>query len=255
MIRAVYRFHVYYHVRQVLKRLQTPLPHETSFNAADNPYIESGFLKIYEDYGVPNDPKKYRGRGGGKFYWTYQRGVHWPDDYIGPDSMTQWIIEGSVGFTDVGLLRISESIRAYAYLILSSQASARSGIVGNTASALTAQSAFWNNFENVVNCRVDIREDIKRYQDTLSYASSKVNYSVGENIYMVPSDMNLKIKTGTVGYNNKILVSNGNFSLGKNDEVNITVPAIKSHKTNSLAQKPNFYHNKKTGTSAYNSFR
>ena len=32
-----------------------------------------------------------------KFYWTYQRGVHWPDDYIGPDSMTQWILEKSVG--------------------------------------------------------------------------------------------------------------------------------------------------------------
>ena len=57
---------------------------------------------------------------------------------IGPDSMTWWIIEKSVGFTDVGLLRISESIRACAYLILSSQASARSGIVGNTVSALTA---------------------------------------------------------------------------------------------------------------------
>ena len=27
--------------------------------------------------------------------------------------------------------------------------------------------------------------------------------------------MELKIKTGTVGYNNKILVSVGNFSLGK----------------------------------------
>ena len=40
-----------------------------------------------------------------------------------------------------------------------------------------------NNFENVVNCRVDIREDIKHYQDTLSYASSKVDYSVEENIY------------------------------------------------------------------------
>ena len=83
-----------------------------------------------------------------KFYWSYQHGVHWSDDYIGPDSMTRWIIEASVGFTDVGLLRILESIRAYAYLILSSQASARSGIVGNTASALTAQSAFLNNFEN-----------------------------------------------------------------------------------------------------------
>ena len=32
MIRAVYRFHVYYHIRRVLKRLQVPLPHETGFN-------------------------------------------------------------------------------------------------------------------------------------------------------------------------------------------------------------------------------
>ena len=32
---------------------------------------------------------------------------------------------------------------------------------------------------------------------------------------MLPSDMKLKLKTGTVGYNNKILVSDGNFSLGK----------------------------------------
>ena len=217
MIRVVYRFHVYYHVRQVLKRLQVPLPHETGFNAADNPYTESELLKICEDYRVPNDPMKYRDE---KFYWTYQHGVHWPNDYIGPDSMTRWIIETSVGFTVVGLLKISESVRAYAYLILISQASARSGIGGNTASALTAQSAFLNNFENVVNCRLDIWEDIKHYQNTLSYAWSKVDYSVGEHFYMLPSDMNLKIRSGTVGYNNKILVSNGNFSLGKNEKVN-----------------------------------
>ena len=212
MIRSVYHFHIYYHVRRVLKRLQTPLPHEAGFNAADKPYTESEFLKICEDYGVPNDPMRYRDE---KFYWTYQRGVRWPNDYIGPDSMTQSITEKSVGFTDVGLLKISESVRAYAYLILSSQASARSGIVGNTASALTAQSAFLNNFEDVVNRRVDIREDIKRYQDTLSYASSKVDYSIGESIYMLPSNMTLKIRSGTVGYNNKILVSDGKFILGK----------------------------------------
>ena len=155
-----------------------------------------------------------------KFYWSYQCGVGCPDDYIGPDSMTQWIIEKSVGFTDVGLLRISESVRAYAYLILSSRPSARSGIVGNTASALTAQSAFLNNFEDIVNRRVNIQEDIKCCQDTLSYASSKVDYSIGESIYMLPSDLKLKIKTGTVGYNNKILVSNGNFILGRNEKVN-----------------------------------
>ena len=147
-----------------------------------------------------------------KFYWTYQRGIGWPDDYLGPDSM---IIEKSVGFTDVGLLRISETVRAYAYLMLSSQASARSSIVGNTASALTSQSAFLNNFEDIVNRSVNIQEDIKRYQDTLSYASSKADYSIGQNIYMLPSNMELKIKTGTVGYNNKILVSDEKFILGK----------------------------------------
>ena len=169
-----------------------------------------------------------------KFYWTSpQRGVRWPNDYLGPDSMTQWIIEKSVGFTNVGLLRISKSVRAC--LILSSQASARSSIVGNSASALTAQSAFLNNFENIVNRRVDIQQDIKRYQDTFSYASSKVDYSVGENLFMLPSDMKLKIKTGTVRYNNKILFSDGKFILGKNEKVNsLETSAIKNHKTNSL---------------------
>ena len=148
------------------------------------------------------------------------------------------IVEKSVGFTDVGLLKISESVRAYAYLILSSQASARSGIVGNTASALTAQSAFLNNFENVVNRRLDIREDIKHYQDTLSYASSKVDYSVREHLYMLPSDMTLKIRPGMVGYNNKILVSDEKFILGKNEKVNLTVPVMKSHKVTQTAAKP-----------------
>ena len=46
MIKSVYCFHVYYHVRQVLKKLQTPLPHKTGFNVADNPYTESEFLKF-----------------------------------------------------------------------------------------------------------------------------------------------------------------------------------------------------------------
>ena len=59
MLRLVYHFHVYYHVRRILKRLQTPLPHETDFNTADNLYTELEFFKICEDYRVPNDLMKY----------------------------------------------------------------------------------------------------------------------------------------------------------------------------------------------------
>ena len=56
--------------------------------------------------------------------------------------MTRWIIEKSQGFTDVGLRRIAGSVSAYTYLVLSSQAFARSRIVGNMASALTAKKPF-----------------------------------------------------------------------------------------------------------------
>ena len=135
----------------------------------------------------------------------------------------------SQGFTDVGLYRISESVRAYAYLILSSQASARSSIIGNTVSALTALSAFLTNFENVVNRRVNIQEDIKHYQDILTYTSSKVDYSMGENIDMLPSNMNLNIRLGTVGYNNKILITDEKFNLGNNEKV--STPVMKSTQT------------------------
>ena len=97
------------------------------------------------------------------------------------------------------------------------------------ASALTAQKAFLNNFENVINRRVGICEDIKRYPDTLTCASNEVDYSVRENIYMLSSDMNLNIRSETVGYNNKILVSDSRFSLGKNEKVNsLETPAMKS---------------------------
>ena len=75
------------------------------------------------------------------------------------------------------------------------------------------------------------REDIKHYQDTLGYASSKVDYSMGEGVFMLPSNMNLSIRSETTGYNNKILVSNSGFSLGRNNMVNASARENLSHKT------------------------
>ena len=69
---------------------------------------------------------------------------------------------------------------------------------------------------------------------------------------MLPSDMTLKVRPGTVGYNNKILVSDEKFILGKNEKVNslevpsvpkAETPAIKNHKTNSL-ETPNIKNHK-----------
>ena len=63
---------------------------------------------------------------------------------------------------------------------------------------------------------------MRRFQKTLQYARSKVDYVIGEFIYMLPSDMNLRI--GKVqGYNNKILVSRTGFKIGTNLKINLDV--------------------------------
>ena len=129
---------------------------------------------------------------------------------------SRWIIEKSQGFTKQGLYMISESVMMYVYLILSSQASSRSNIIGNKANALTTQQVFLNTFEDIINRETDIQSDIKRYQDVLNNANSEVNFSVGENLYMLLSDMSLKLDK-IRDYNNKILIAKPGYSVGVNN--------------------------------------
>ena len=56
----------------------------------------------------------------------------------------------------------------------------------------------------------------------MQYARSKVDYVIGEFIYMLPSNMNLRI--GKVkDYNNKILISSPSFKIGTNLKINLDV--------------------------------
>ena len=221
MIRSIYRFHVYYHIRRILKILELPLPYENSFNQYNNPYNHVKFIGICSEYGVSNDLTKWRNQ---KYFSTWQSRA-WETgkpgmSYVNENSFSRWIIEKSDGLTTLGLQKLSESVRDYAYLILTSQTSTRGPIIGHEARNLDAQRVFLNNFENVINRRVDIPEDIRRFQKTLQYARSKVDYAIGEFIYMLPSDMNLRI--GNVrNYNNKILISSPSFKIGTNLKVNL----------------------------------
>ena len=221
MIRRVYRFHVYYHIRRILKILEIPLPYENSFNQYNNPYNHEKFIGICSEYGVSNDLTKSRNQ---KYFSTWQSRA-WEMgkpgmSYINENSFSRWIIKLSHGFTMLGLKRLSESVRDYTYLILTSQTSTRGPIVGHTAQNLDAQQAFLNTFKNIVNRKVNIPEDIQRFQNTLQYARSKVDYVIGEFIYMLPSDMNLRI--GKIkNYNNKILVSSPSFKIGTNLKINL----------------------------------
>ena len=103
-----------------------------------------------------------------------------------------------------------------------SQTNTRGQIVGIESRNLDAQQTFLNSFENIVNRRVNIPEDIRRFQKTFQYARSKADYMIGEFIYLLPSDMNLRI--GKVkNYNNKILISSPSFKIGTNLKINLDV--------------------------------
>ena len=239
MIRSIYRFHVYYHIRRILKILEIPLPYENSFNQYNNPYNHEKYTHICSEYGVSNDLTKWRNQ---KYFSTWQSRA-WETgkpgmSYINENSFSRWIIEKSDGLTTLGIQKLSESVRDYAYLILTSQTSTRGPIVGHEARNLDAQRTFLNTFENIVNRRVNIPEDIRRFQKTLQYARSKVDYVIGEFVYMLPSDMNLRI--GNIrNYNNKILISSPSFNIGTNLKVNLDDDDTKVAKTDKLDVKPN----------------
>ena len=59
--------------------------------------------------------------------------------YINENSFSRWIIEKSYGLTMLRLQKLSETVRNYRYLILTSQTSTRGLIVGHEARNLDAQ--------------------------------------------------------------------------------------------------------------------
>ena len=104
MIRSIYRFHVYNHIRRILKILEVPLPYENSFNQYSNPYSHEMFIKVCGKYGVSNDLTKWRIQ---KYVSTWQSRT-WETgkpgmSYVNENSFSKWIIEKSDGLTTLGL--------------------------------------------------------------------------------------------------------------------------------------------------------
>ena len=76
---------------------------------------------------------------------------------------------------------------------------------------------FQDTFKSLIN--KDLAIDIEKYQGVLEHALSKVDFSVGIDIYMLPSKLNLAIGKKE-GYNNKIIVNNTGMKIGSNKDIN-----------------------------------
>ena len=55
LVRAVYRFHVHFHVRLILHDLGILLPHKDGFTKIKSAYIKSSHYSICDGYGVDTD--------------------------------------------------------------------------------------------------------------------------------------------------------------------------------------------------------
>lgn len=215
--RSLFRFHVYFTVRRVLAELGCPIPEDSAFNPIDNPYEKRAFSQLSREFGVPS-----------KTEWRVRRplapatpsvwhvgGLHSGSKYasqLGDEvgiGWTTFILNRSKGFTATGIERINASIRTYVWALLGAQSQVKNSIVDG----FTAQHQFLNNVEDSIASPVDLPSDIQRFQDILRYAQSRVDFVVGNGLYMIPSDMELRIGPIT-DYNSEIIVASPGLSLG-----------------------------------------
>ena len=131
---------------------------------------------------------------------------------------TMFILDKSEGFTQVGVECLKNSIRMYVWAILGAQAQTCSNIL-EAGTGLDAQKQFLANVEDTIASPVDIPSSIARYQKTLQYASTPLDFVFGIGLYLAPSDMALH--PGHVqDYKNEIVIAGSEAAIGHNPGIN-----------------------------------
>ena len=94
LAKALYRFHTYYHIRRILKRMLTPLPGTEGFDKYNNAFDLDEVRGIGDEYGVTT---KSLGIFKNEYYF----------ERMGPgNTWSRWIMNSSHGFTKSGVEKI-----------------------------------------------------------------------------------------------------------------------------------------------------
>ena len=131
---------------------------------------------------------------------------------------TMLIPDTSEGFTQAGVERLNDSTRTYVWAILGSQAQTHSNNL-KAGTGFDAQKQFMAKIEDAIASPVDIPSSIARYQKTLQYASTPLDYVFGIGLYLAPSDMALH-QGNIQGYNNEVVIAGSEAVIGHNPGIN-----------------------------------
>ena len=94
--------------------------------------------------------------------------------------------------------------------------------------------------KDVIDKAVSLKNDIERYQRSLKYARSTLDYSIGKGLYMLSSDMLLKPLNQVIeGYNDMIVINTSGLELGRHVENhNFPTASMEQHKVVKLRKRP-----------------
>ncbi|XP_057312911.1 uncharacterized protein LOC130654364 [Hydractinia symbiolongicarpus] len=212
IVNSIFKFHVYYYMRRILARMKVSMPYEGDFSQYENSYSTSGYTRVCREYGAnPNDLYKFKA-----LVSSLTNGRWWPQ--VDGD-WAKLFIPTSQGLTSEGLTKLSESIRVYVILLLGSQATSKASILGSKADNFTARQILLQKFEAMVQRDENVGQDITEFQKVLQYARTPVNFAVMSSVYMLPSNMDLRIGK-IVGYNSNILIAPSDIGVGVKLDLN-----------------------------------
>ena len=193
-MRAFYKFHIYFTVRQILFQMGgiqsiSALPGDPTFDQFNNKYDVVSYKRIYSEFGV--DPSRVANHGLGSVHvyatnlvpdktsYSYPGDNKFSDEsgkgiegiliyYIEPDdaayAQANWFCPNvAEGLTQAGLGRINQSIEAFVDCVLGSQVNVRSSILGSGGRAKEAQSEFLVLVEDSIR-QPDLAKSVQRYQ-------------------------------------------------------------------------------------------
>ena len=256
-IHSFYLFHVYYTTRKILFELggiqsKGALPDDPVFNQKDNPYDIASYKRICAEFGIPPSTdfryKKGLNHGLGKVFINITRGGSVPTGMSYPSAKAKFGDEGgdpgqgnlrafirnddgtdkqfehfapnhTKGFTNIGLARINQSIQAYCYSILGTQANSHTSIIGDSGSAKNTQLDFLILVEDAIKT-LDASNSPVKYQNAIERTKTCLDFAIARGVLLMPSRMIINMES-IVGYNNNLTRVTDDMKLGVNNHVNL----------------------------------
>ena len=218
-VRTFYQFHVYYTTRKILYEMggiqsKNALPDDPAFNQKTTHFAHKQWQYPPADLSNPSS-QRLAGDSGA----TTNNTIAFIRNDQGADTQFEHFVPAQTsGLTLNGLGRINQSIMAFGYCILGSQANTRSSILGNLGTARNTQTDFLVLIEDSIKT-LNVSNGPVKYQDAIQATKVRLNLAVARGVLLLPARMIINTES-IVGYNNNLRRATDDMKLGVNNHVN-----------------------------------